>query len=91
VRLLADEQGWTWDDDMGRYLDSDEQPVTEQEILDVVTAELTDWESQVDELVDILESGEYDVQDWEQALAEIVAGVAANLLSVWARRSQQTD
>ena len=77
VRSLADEQGWTWDEDLGRYLDSNGQPVTEQEILDVVTAELESWEAETDALTTLLIDGEYDVRDWEQALAEIVAGVAA--------------
>lgn len=77
VRIISDEQGWTWDDEIGRYVDSDGTPVTEAEIMAVVEAELADWESLTQELTDSLIDGTYDVRDWEQAIAEIIAAVAA--------------
>lgn len=77
VRSLADEQGWTWDDETGRYVDGDGMPVTESEILAVVEAELTDWESQVDALTDELLNEFIDVSQWEDRLAELTAAVAA--------------
>ncbi len=77
VRSLANDQGWQWDDELGRYLDEDEQPVTESEILAVVQAELTDLESQVDALSDELLNESIDVKEWEETLAELIVGVAA--------------
>ena len=93
VRSLADEQEWTWDADEGRYLDSDGQFVTEQEILDVVEAELADWESIVDEATDALLNDDVDVIGWEQRIAEITAGVAAIffLFGIGGDRSFITD
>lgn len=76
VRSLADEQDWVWDDELGRYVDDDEQPVTESEILAVVQAELTDLESQVDALSDELLAESIDVATWEERLAELTAAVA---------------
>jgi len=76
VRSLADEQGWQWDEDAGQYRDGDDR-VTPDEILELLTAELDSYEGQIDALTSLLESGDIDAAQWEERLAEIIAGAAA--------------
>lgn len=76
VRSLATEQGWQWDDEIGRYVDGD-RPVTESEVMDVVESELDAGEAAIQAITDALIAGESDVNEWERQLAELIAAAAA--------------
>lgn len=77
VKLMANELGWEWDDEIGRYVDGDGTPVTEQETLSAVEAELSFWEDEIDSLSELLLAETIDVTEWEQRLADSVAAIAA--------------
>lgn len=73
VRSIANEQGWQWDEAEGWFTDGDEL-VSADDVLRVIEDELGEIDSQVDALTSELEAGEISVSEWEEAIAEIVAG-----------------
>ena len=77
VRSIAEEQGWTYSEDLGRYVDGSGNPVSFDNLLKVTYEELDDLESQIDGLGDELVSGELDVSEWEERMAEIIVATAA--------------
>lgn len=76
IRSIADEQGWQWDDESGRYLDIGGSVVTPQQILDVTQVELARLESEIEEATALLIEGDATVPEWEELIAEITIGAA---------------
>lgn len=76
VRNIADEQGWQWDDEAGRYRDADGELVTYQQILEITQAELSRLEDELDEATTLLIDGDASVSDWEELVAEITVSAA---------------
>ena len=76
VRSLAEEQGWTWDGDLGLYVDDDGEAVGLDVVLELTYEELDRIKNEVDQLTEELEESE-DVETWERKLAELAAAAAA--------------
>lgn len=75
VESLADDQGWEWDEDDGRYRDEDEALVSDDDILQLIYDKLGELESGIESARDdLVESG--DLTQWEERLAEITVTTA---------------
>lgn len=71
---IAAIQGWVWDESAGQYKDGD-RVVTNNEILEVIYAELEDFEGQVSDLAATLTDGG-SVKDFESGLLDIAIAAA---------------
>ncbi|MEO1390986.1 MAG: hypothetical protein AAFV85_26945 [Cyanobacteria bacterium J06634_6] len=92
IRSIAEEQGWEWDDEAGRYRDSSGELVTYQQILDVTQSELARFEGDIEGATALLVEGDATVPEWEELIAEITisAGLLFLLFGLGGRRPGET-
>ena len=76
VRSIAEEQGWEWDEEAGRYIAANGELVTFQQILEVTQAELFKLENDIEEATVLLVDGDASVPEWEELIAEITISAA---------------
>jgi hypothetical protein len=72
VRNVASEQGWTWDDDAGRYRDKDGNLVSADQILNLTYAELDLLNQDVNDYCNLLIAGDISLKEWEMQIARII-------------------
>ena len=75
VESIADDEGWTWDDNRGAYFEGG-NIVSPDRILSVTRTRMDGYQSQIRSVSNDLTSGNISVSEWERRVAEITVSVA---------------